>query len=88
MLTAIKDVLALCAQEPEFLTAFLQETPDRPNELLLFEIWRGNHDDFLRTQGPKEYRKAYIARSKQHIESVEAIFSIPTIEWGTDLLAK
>jgi quinol monooxygenase YgiN len=62
MLAELTAILDLCAQEPEFIAAFLQETPDRPNELLLFEIWQGTHDDFLRTQGPKQYRQDYIVR--------------------------
>ncbi len=86
MLGELKTVLDLCAQEPEFITAVLQETPERPNELILFEIWRGSHEDFIRVQGPKPYRKEYLTRSKQYIEEVSAVFSAPFQEWGTDLL--
>lgn len=88
MLMDLHTVLDLCAKEPEFVTAYLQETPERPNELLVFEIWRGTHEDFVRVQGPKPYRKEYLTRSKQHVEKVEAIFSTPTVEWGTQLLTK
>lgn len=86
LLKEIQEILALCEKEPEFVAGFLQETAERPNELLLFEIWRGSREEFIRVQGPKEYRKAYIANSKQYVESVEAIFSAPFLEWGTQLL--
>ena len=88
MLAELHTVLDLCAQEPEFITAILQETPEHPNELILFELWRGSHEDFIRVQGPKAYRRDYITRSKQYVETVEAVFSAPFQEWGTDLLTK
>jgi quinol monooxygenase YgiN len=87
MLAELQTVLDLCAQEPEFITAILQETPDRPNELMLFELWHGTREDFARVQGPKPYRKEYIANSKQYTETVEAVFSSPFTEWGTNLLS-
>jgi quinol monooxygenase YgiN len=88
MLAELKTVLDLCAQEPQFITTVLQETPDRPHELILFEIWRGSHEDFSRVQRPKPYRKDYLARSKQYVEEVEAVFSVPFRERGTDLLTE
>lgn len=88
LLADLKNILDLCAKEPEFITAILQETPERPDELNVFELWHGTPEDFVRIQGPKEYRKEYIARSKQHIEKVEAIFSSAVQEWGTDLLMR
>ena len=81
MLAEVQTVLDLCALEPEFVTAILQETSERPDELLLFEIWRGTREDFNRVQGPKPYRKEYLARSRQYVNSVEAIFSSPVREW-------
>lgn len=88
MLAEIHTVLDFCAKEPEFITAYLQETPERPNELLLFEIWRGTREDFVRVQGPKPYRKDYLTRSKQYVEKVDVIFSTPVVEWGTQLLKR
>ena len=88
MLAELHAVLDLCAQEPEFITAIIQETPDRPDEVLIFEVWRGTREDFARVQGPKPYRKDYLARSKQHVESVEAVFSEPSAERGTSLLSQ
>jgi quinol monooxygenase YgiN len=86
MLEELNTVLDLCAKEPEFITAVLREVPGQPDELILFELWQGTREDFDRVQGPKPYRREYIARSKQHVEKVEAVFSAPFQEWGTELL--
>lgn len=87
MVRELETVLGLCAQEPEFITAIIQEAPDRPEELLLFELWRGTREDFARVQGPKAYRKEYLQRSKQYVETVDAVFGEPFAEWGTALLS-
>lgn len=87
MLKELKTILDLCAQEPEFITAILQDVPEQPDQLLLFEIWHGTREDFARVQGARPYRKDFLTRSKQHIESVEAIFAAPSQEWGTNLLS-
>lgn len=86
LLAEIETILARCAQEPEFVTAFLQSTPERPEELLLFEIWRGTRDEFLRVQGPKTYRQEYLTRSKQYVAAVDVTFSSVQREWGSVLL--
>lgn len=88
MLAELKTILDLCALEPEFITAVLQEIPGRPDELIIYELWHGTHDDFARIQGPKPYRKEYIVRSKQYVEKVEVIFGAPFGEWGTNLLTR
>lgn len=87
MLAELKTILDLCAQEPEFISAILQEAPERPDEILVFELWHGTREDFARVQGPKQYRRDYIERSKLLYESVQATFSTPVAEWRTTLLA-
>ena len=88
MLVELRTILKLCAQEPEFICAIVQETQERPDEILVFELWHGTHEDFVRVQGPKQYRREYIERSRQHYDKVEALFSTPFEEWGTDLLGQ
>jgi quinol monooxygenase YgiN len=41
VLAEIKGILDLCAKEPEFITAIIHETPDRPNEFVFYELWNG-----------------------------------------------
>jgi quinol monooxygenase YgiN len=67
----LKKVLDFCAKEPEFLLAFLQESVERPNELRIFEVWKGTKEDFERVQAPKPYRRAYMEKTKAMVVSVE-----------------
>jgi len=87
LLAELKTILDLCAREPEFITAILHENPEQPDEIFLFELWRGTPDEFMRTQGPKPYRVAYMERSKPLVAGVEVAFLKPTQEWGSALLA-
>ena len=86
MLAELRIILDLRAQKPEFISAILQESPQRPAEILVFELWHGMWEDFARVQGPKRYRKDSIERSKLLYESVQATFSTPVAKWKTALL--
>ena len=46
VLVEIKGILDRCAQEPEFITGIVHETPERPNEFVFYELWRGTRADF------------------------------------------
>lgn len=88
LLAELNTILDLCAHEPEFVTAILHENPEKSDEIFLFEIWKGTPEEFLRIQGPKPYRVAYMERSKPLVERVEVAFLAPTREWGSRLLAR
>src|SRR6266851_3022394 len=85
VLVEIKGVLTRCAQEPEFITGIVHETPERPNEFVFYELWRGTRADFDAIQGPKPYRKAYMENVKPLIEKVDVEWNSPILEWGTNL---
>jgi quinol monooxygenase YgiN len=57
VLVEIKGILDRCAKEPEFITAIIHETPDRPNEFVFYELWKGTRAEFDAVQGPKAYPK-------------------------------
>ena len=71
LMPELKKILDLCAKEPESLLAILQESVDRPNELRIFEVWRGTIVDFERVQAPKPYRRAYMEKTKEMVASIE-----------------
>jgi quinol monooxygenase YgiN len=71
LMPELKKILDLCANEPEFLLAFLQESAERPNELRIFEVWKGTKEDFERVQSPKPYRRAYLEKTKAMVANVE-----------------
>src|SRR4029077_17547217 len=85
ILVEIKGILDLCAKEPEFVAAIVHETPERPNEFVLYELWRGTRAEFDATQGPKPYRKAYLENSRKFVERVAVEWNSPILERGTNL---
>jgi quinol monooxygenase YgiN len=85
LLVEIKGMLDRCAKEPEFITGILHENPERPNEFVLHELWKGTRAEFDTTQGTKPYRKAYIANTKKFLDKVDVEWNSPILEWGTNL---
>ena len=64
LLVEIRGMLDCCAKEPEFLMGILHETPERPNQFVLYELCKGTRAEFDATQGAKPYRKAYIENTE------------------------
>jgi quinol monooxygenase YgiN len=85
VLSKLKGVINLCAKEPEFINAIISESPERPNQFALEELWRGTRADFDAVQGTKPYRKAYLADVKQYLEKVEVEWNTPIAEWSSRL---
>jgi quinol monooxygenase YgiN len=85
VLVEIKAMLDRCAKEPEFIMAIIHEVPERPNEFVFYELWKGTRAEFDAIQGPKLYRKAYLENVKNFIEKVEVEWNSPILEWGTNL---
>jgi len=81
----MKGMLDRCAKEPEFIMAIIHETPGRPNEFVFYELWKGTRAEFDAIQGPKPYRKAYLANVRQFLEKAEVEWNSPILEWGTNL---
>jgi len=65
--------------------AIISESPERPNQFVLQELWRGTRADFDAVQGVKPYRKAYLADVKQYLEMVEVEWNTPIAEWSSRL---
>jgi len=84
-LVEMKGMLDRCAKEPEFIMAIIHETPERPNEIVFYELWKGTRAEFDATQGTKPYRKAYIENTKKFLEKVDIEWNSPILEWGTNL---
>ncbi len=65
--------------------AIIHETPERLNEFVFYELWKGTRAEFDATQGTKPYRKAYIENTKRFLEKVGVEWNSPILEWGTNL---
>jgi quinol monooxygenase YgiN len=85
VLSKLEGVIDLCVREPEFINAIISESPERPNQFALQELWRGTRADFDAVQGIKPYRKAYLADVKQYLEKVDVEWNTPIVEWGSRL---
>ena len=85
VLAEIKGILHLCAKESEFIAGIVHETPERPNEFVLYELWKGTRAEFDAIQGPKPYRKAYLENVKRFLEKADVEWNSPILEWGTNL---
>ena len=85
LLVEIKGMLDRCAKEPEFIMAIIHEAPERPNEFVFYELWKGTRAEFDATQGTKPYRKAYIENTKKFLDKVDVEWNLPILEWGTNL---
>jgi len=85
VLSKLKAVVDLCAKEPQFINAIISESPERPNQFVLQEPWRGTRADFDAVQGGKPDRKAYLADVKQYLEKVEVEWNTPIAEWSSRL---
>src|SRR4029077_14291656 len=81
LLVEIKGMLDRCAKEPEFILGILHETPERPNQLVLYELSKGTRAEFDATQGTKPYRKAYIENTKKFLDKVDVEWNLPILEW-------
>jgi quinol monooxygenase YgiN len=84
LMPELKKILDLCAKEPEFFLAFLQESVERPNELRIFEVWKGTKEDFERVQAPKPYRRTYMEKTKAMVVSVEVVQNSVIGKWFGD----
>ena len=76
----LKDVLEECIKEPAFLTYTLHSYRDRPDEVMLYELWAGIRERFLQEEMNKPYRRPFTEEQKLYVERVEVDRSIPVEE--------
>lgn len=79
--TLLKNVLDECAKEPAFISTTLHTYPDRPDELMLYEVWAGTRERFQQEQLQKPYRKPFMTEQKLYVEHVDVEWSEPVEEW-------
>jgi len=61
LLVEIKGMLDRCAKEPEFIMGILHETPERPNQFVLYELWKGTRAEFDATHRPALQKQTFAA---------------------------
>jgi quinol monooxygenase YgiN len=74
--------------EPAHVNTIVHVNLDQPNEVLLYEIWHGTRESWLREEMPRDYRDSYEAGLDDLIEERTAEWLIPLQEWGSSLLRR
>jgi quinol monooxygenase YgiN len=65
------------AKEQTFVSAVLSEDEKSEDELVLFEMWNGSKDEWLREQSEKPYRADYDDATKDFIADKDVRFLSP-----------
>jgi quinol monooxygenase YgiN len=64
-LVEIKSMLDRCAKEPEFIMGILHETPERPNEFVLHELWKRDARGIRRDPGDEASPKGLYRKHQE-----------------------
>ncbi|WP_321818586.1 MULTISPECIES: antibiotic biosynthesis monooxygenase family protein [unclassified Paraburkholderia] len=75
----LAELLTKLSKEPNFVSAVLSEDPSTPDELVLFEVWNGSQDEWLREQPEKPYRAVYDDSTKGLVAGKEVRFLTPVV---------
>ncbi|HDR7719424.1 antibiotic biosynthesis monooxygenase [Bacillus albus] len=70
-----------------FVSAVFSDDIDNPNEVTLFEIWKGTKESWL-AELPKPYRNTYENKLVDLIDERIISYLIPMNEWRTNLSNK
>ena len=75
----------ILATEPAFVSAILHENLDRPEEILIYEIWHEGREEFLRTEMTKPYREPFEQLLAEFGIDRRVDWLTPIAEWGSTL---
>ncbi|MBB5399063.1 quinol monooxygenase YgiN [Paraburkholderia youngii] len=75
----LAELMKTMADEPTFVSAVLSEDADAADELVLFEVWNGSLDQWLREQPKKQYRAVYDDATKDFVADKEVRFLSPVV---------
>jgi quinol monooxygenase YgiN len=75
------DLVEIMRKEPAFVRTIAHDRPDDPNEISLYEIWRGTRETWLRDEKTNPYRAYYAEGALEQLESRTVEWLIPTDEW-------
>ncbi|MDR5770025.1 MULTISPECIES: antibiotic biosynthesis monooxygenase family protein [unclassified Caballeronia] len=78
----LAELMSTMANESAFVSAVLSEDPSAPDELVLFEVWNGSQEEWLRDQPPKPYRTVYDEATGDLIADKEVRFLSPIVVQG------
>ena len=68
------ELMKTMSKEPTFVSAVLNEDSAMADELVLFEVWNGSQDEWLREQPKKPYRAVYDDATRDLVADKEVRF--------------
>ena len=77
------DLIEIMRKEPAFVRTIAHDHPDDPNDISLYEIWRGTRETWLRDEKTKPYRAPYEKIGSEVLESRTIEWLIPTNQWDS-----
>lgn len=80
------DLIEAMKMEASFVNTIVHEDVEKPGELILYEIWRGNRETFRTFESPRPYRQAYVKYRDEMLDEISAHWLTPISEWGSTLL--
>lgn len=72
------------SQEPHFVNTIVHDDLDRPDRLVLYEIWSGSRERWLRDEPAKAYREAYEQGLSDLLVDRAVQWMRPAAEWGIE----
>ena len=75
----LAELMKTMAKESTFVSAVLSEDPSAPDDLVLFEVWNGSQEEWLREQPQKPYRALYDEATRDLIADKEVRFLRPIV---------
>lgn len=82
---SLYSLVEVMSKEPAFINAIISDDIDKPDDLVIYEIWQGTKDSWLQEELPKPYRKKYDESLGELLEDRIISFLTPTGEWGSNL---
>ncbi len=71
------------SSEKSFISAIVSDNLDQPDELLIYETWKGTRDSWLDEEFIKPYRKDYEVKLDDLIVERSVSWLQPNREWGS-----
>ncbi|MFS0817058.1 antibiotic biosynthesis monooxygenase [Lysinibacillus sp. 1 U-2021] len=82
---SLYSLVEVMSKEPTFINAIISDDIEKPDDLVIYEIWQGTKDSWLQEELPKPYRKKYEEILGDLLEDRIISYLIPNGEWGSNL---
>lgn len=82
---SLYSLVEVMSNEPTFINAIISDDIEKPDDIVIYEIWQGTKDSWLQEELPKPYRKKYEEVLGDLLEDRIISYLTPKGEWGSNL---